>query len=114
MTMTKVIHRVTAAALVALLCLTSCKPAGVRDSVYDLGVSSLKVADQYLDFGISAEEAVEKLGEIDMAIEEYSLSDQEGSISYNVGMLQVFIGFKYSDALKYRNDLAANLGKSKR
>lgn len=116
-------------AIFLLLC-SACGSRGgadLSDAHYNYGVKAVEIADEYLDFSISAEEAHNKIAELSGSKDilpdtEYGDSQHAGnsSIEHDVTMLShellmIWTGDgSYDDLLDIRNSLAETVGEKER
>lgn len=92
-----------------------CGTNGLEKPVYEAGVKALEVFDSYyFDMEISADEAKEKLETLEKRIKsEYD--DSSGIIIANkIACISIPIGVDDASALESRNELAEEIGKSKK
>lgn len=96
-------------------------PPSMNDEVYELGITAMEIADDYIDGRMNSDVASSKLNHIKDALEEYD--DTDATIfGTTIFLLDISIGSsesKYSsenskDVIDSRNDLADQLHKKKR
>lgn len=104
-----------------IIILPGCKPNGLSDAAYSLGIKSLEIIDAYLDFDITAADAMERLEGIDNSFDDlgdletydFILSNDVSNVYWDIRGLQFDIS-SYDDVLDGRNKLAESLNRSKR
>ena len=104
-----------------ILILTSCggKPNNVSESAYNAGIRAIEIADDYLDYKISSEEAGKLIEEIEnrkpFNTEEY-IGDLD--ISLNLTTLDFavrnYLGYGEAEVLNARNGIAQVINKPER
>ena len=93
--------RIIAAILAALsaVTLTACKPSGMSQSTYDLGLKALKIEKQYLDMDISEKEATNQIGRIFDRLADIGESMDYDEAKINAGIKIDVLTFKFAIGL---------------
>jgi len=103
-----------------LLCSTGCRPSGLSDSYYNIGLKALEIADRYISFDITADEAYEAINALPLSSLEKpdSNTSADGNVHLRIFILESDLLLASSEAKTYeevldsRNALAKAIGKS--
>ncbi len=118
----RIIIPIALVALVALFFLYNRKPDGISKGAYTLGKQAVSIADKYLDFTLSQQEATDQLDAVYTRFKGLAEKDKYDSIvSMYVSTLKLTLvssgslgDFNDSNVLESRNTLASELGLKER
>jgi len=97
------------------------RPENVREGVYRLGLEAISIADDYLDFRLTARNAIVKLDDLNSRFDEFSdLTSEEMTVSSHLWFTSLALSYvtwgigTYEDVLERRNNLAERLNERAR
>lgn len=102
--------------IIAMLLLVSCKPSGMSDEAYKLGIRALDIVDKYINIDIiSTDKALEQLEEIHDRLGNMYDNDESLKtfiVKYDIGhLIQSMKSGDDDKILNARNELAKDLNR---
>lgn len=115
----QIILMVVMLAFLLTACKNTGKPDNVSDSAYNAGLRAIQIADDYLDYKITREEAVRQIGEISDR-HPYDMESYKGDTDVFLAVATIdtslWVTSKKTEAdiLEARNKLAAEINQPRR
>lgn len=115
---------IVAIILITIVCVITfnknSKPKGMSKEVFNLGISALKITDEFLDGKITSDEIDSSLENIQKQLDNIEdtdaviMSSTIFNLNTDIFLLDGFASGGYDDVLESRNDLANELNQEKR